>query len=179
MDNIIDSFPEFCLMDFMTILSSQDREKKILDLTAAFTEVGCPEDVAKSVAAYVTINNAIKECRKLWAKIPTYKQAKAAGTSENACDHFDQHWRVFKDAGLLFQHLLSDYDAALITDLNGFLRRHSDIDASNYRIAPLKEYNNMLAQYFDNDFCDEVLRVSRVLYGRKIKNGAPATKADG
>ncbi len=162
----------------MTILSKENRENKILDLTAAFTEVGCPEDIARSISAYITINDVIEQCRQLWSKIPTYKQARASGSSENPCDHFDKHWRIYQEAGLLFQHMLKDYDTTFITDLHGYLRRHDNIEKSAYQISSLKDYNNMLADYYDTDFAVEMLRIADVIAARRIRGDYPKTQAD-
>lgn len=152
--------------DFLDASLSEAKKRRLRD---AFMREGCSHDIAIGLSAYVTIQDTLARCRSEWAKIPTYKTAKADGSSKDPLDHFDKFWKPYAEAGFLFQHFLKLYDPRLISDIHGFLRRHPEIDPTQYRISPFKEYNSMLAEHLDTPFGQEVLRVMRTIDQRRAR----------
>lgn len=142
-------------------------EEKALSRAQTFRDGGCPNDLAEGVAGFTTLPEAIEACRPYWLKIPTYANAKKDLVSSDPAHHYDQFWRPFADAGLLYQFSLKEFDPYLVGALNGYVRRHrrADFDES-YRVPTLKDYNTRLAGYVDSMFGREIARIVRTIDSR-------------
>ena len=136
------------------ILAHDDFEGELSDkLLNDFKKQGVPVTPAtRSMAAHAAHITVMETCREAWAKIPTYKAAKVEGKSETSVDHFDQHWRRFLDAHLLYRHMMLEFDEPLLSNMRSYLRENDDIDANGYRIPPQSEYYDSLAKKIDIDY---------------------------
>lgn len=134
----------------------------------ALVGIGCSPEMAEGVSGFQTLTSKIEDLRPAWAAIPRYADAKYNLISRDPAHHFDQFWRPYVEAGLLYQHILREYDDAFVSALAGHvLRKRDKMVSESYRIPTLKDYNNRLAGFLDSTFGEEVFRLARTVGARR------------
>lgn len=143
------------------ILGCADFEKQLKDkLLSDFRRHGVPENpMTISMAAYTAHVTVMEKCREEWAKIPTYRDAKARGESSSPLEHFDKYWRKYLEAEILFQHILRQYDAPLISDIRNFVWRTSSGEADRYLPPTKKQYHERLSRLVSTDWLSDMYKL--------------------
>lgn len=155
LDNIASVMARIRIED---ILGSPDFEGQLKEkLLSEFRKHGVPQTPAtESMAAYTAHLTVMEKCREEWAKIPTYRDAKARGESATPLEHFDTHWRKYLEAGVLFQHIMREYDDLIVSNISSFLSRHPEIRKSSYAVPTISAYNDSLSKMLAPDLLNRM-----------------------